>query len=660
MATRFDKRAMGHPLPSTEARPTLSSFQDEVAASERARRTRTTSTGNNPAAAGEAVDALTEKVKELDLDGIEAAEDLDDGRSLEERLLNSVEADYAAIAGLLDRALLRHSGEVVVQIGTHSLTQKGIAAILESPDPKQAVNPAVAVLKQDQVETIVATLRQALSAINSEVSILHNPFDADGKLKADDAIKLTPTASAVNDEDTSRRWRSKALKLMVRRKPETAEDLIESRIAVVGNVDAGKSSLLGVLTRSRLDDGRGKARVSLFRHKHEIETGRTSSAGNEILGFQPDGKVIVPEDHAKQQATWESIAHKAAKVVSFTDLAGHEKYLKTTLAGLTGTAPDFVLLILGANAGLIGMSKEHLSVALALSLPIVCVITKVDSTPPQVYEQTVKQLVKVLRSPGCRKKPVFVNDNGMACELAMGFAAEKACPVFRVSNVTGEGLELLKTFLNVVRPAHSAEVFPIDADFELAVADVYSVPFVGTVVSGVVMAGCVRPGDVPLLGPDSVNRFIPAAIKSIQRKRVNVDYAEAGQAVTLALKRIKRAQVRKGMVLLAKGDTPPMATRRFEGQTLILYHNTLITTRWQAMMHIGAARQTVQIEKIVEKQAIRTGDRATIRFKFVKNSEYLHVGMRFLLREGKTKALGVVTRLLPDNSRDDPEPTPST
>ncbi|KWU47195.1 P-loop containing nucleoside triphosphate hydrolase protein [Rhodotorula sp. JG-1b] len=424
---------------------------------------------------------------------------------------------------------------------------------------------------------------------------------------------------------------------MVRRKPETAEDLIESRIAVVGNVDAGKSSLLGVLTRSRLDDGRGKARVSLFRHKHEIETGRTSSAGNEILGFQPDGKVIVPEDHAKQQATWESIAHKAAKVVSFTDLAGHEKYLKTTLAGLTGTAPDFVLLILGANAGLIGMSKEHLSVALALSLPIVCVITKVDSTPPQVYEQTVKQLVKVLRSPGCRKKPVFVNDNGMACELAMGFAAEKACPVFRVSNVTGEGLELLKSFLNVVRPAHSAEVFPVDADFELAVADVYSVPFVGTVVSGVVMAGCVRPGDVPLLGPDSVNQFIPAAIKSIQRKRVNVDYAEAGQAVTLALKRIKRAQVRKGMVLLAKGDKPPMATRRFEGQTLILYHNTLITTRWQAMMHIGAARQTVQIEKIVEKQAIRTGDRATIRFKFVKNSEYLHVGMRFLLREGKTK-----------------------
>lgn len=37
----------------------------------------------------------------------------------------------------------------------------------------------------------------------------------------------------------------------------------------------------------------------------------------------------------------------------------------------------------------------------------------------------------------------------------------------------------------------------------------------------------------------------------------------------------------------------------------------MITSRYQAMMHIGAARQTVQIEKIVEKQGVRTGDRAT-------------------------------------------------
>lgn len=60
-------------------------------------------------------------------------------------------------------------------------------------------------------------------------------------------------------------------------------------MAVVGNVDAGKSTLLGVLTHGDLDNGRGLARQKLFRHKHEAETGRTSSVGNDILGFDSVG-----------------------------------------------------------------------------------------------------------------------------------------------------------------------------------------------------------------------------------------------------------------------------------------------------------------------------------------------------------------------------------
>lgn len=60
---------------------------------------------------------------------------------------------------------------------------------------------------------------------------------------------------------------------------------------MVGNVDAGKSTLLGVLTHGELDNGRGFARQKLFRHKHEMESGRTSSVGNDILGFDQEGKV---------------------------------------------------------------------------------------------------------------------------------------------------------------------------------------------------------------------------------------------------------------------------------------------------------------------------------------------------------------------------------
>lgn len=66
---------------------------------------------------------------------------------------------------------------------------------------------------------------------------------------------------------------------------------IDLRLAVLGNVDAGKSTLLGVLTQGELDNGRGRARLNLFRHLHEIQSGRTSSISHEILGFNGKGEV---------------------------------------------------------------------------------------------------------------------------------------------------------------------------------------------------------------------------------------------------------------------------------------------------------------------------------------------------------------------------------
>lgn len=45
------------------------------------------------------------------------------------------------------------------------------------------------------------------------------------------------------------------------------------RIAMIGNVDSGKSTLIGVLTNSTLDDGRGAARSSVLKHRHEQENG---------------------------------------------------------------------------------------------------------------------------------------------------------------------------------------------------------------------------------------------------------------------------------------------------------------------------------------------------------------------------------------------------
>ena len=71
-----------------------------------------------------------------------------------------------------------------------------------------------------------------------------------------------------------------------------------------------------------------------------MESGRTSSVGNEILGFDSNGQVVNTPSHGSN-LDWTDICNKSSKVLTFVDLAGHEKYLKTTVFGLTGKSLTF-------------------------------------------------------------------------------------------------------------------------------------------------------------------------------------------------------------------------------------------------------------------------------------------------------------------------------
>ena len=114
------------------------------------------------------------------------------------------------------------------------------------------------------------------------------------------------------------------------------------------------------------------------------------------------------------------------------------------------------------------------------------VITKIDICPPQILEQTITQLTRILKSPGARKIPIFIKNRRETIETAAQFVSQRICPIFQVSNVTGESLDLVRTFLNIL-PHHGN--YDAEAPFEFHVNDTFSVPFVGTVVSGVVKSG---------------------------------------------------------------------------------------------------------------------------------------------------------------------------
>ena len=109
-----------------------------------------------------------------------------------------------------------------------------------------------------------------------------------------------------------------------------------SRCAVGGSVDSGKSTLVAVLTRGvddepGLDDGAGKARTSVFRHKHEVQTGHTSSISKAMLGYDASGQVL--NYKGVNRLTAAEISAAAGKMLHFIDLGGHARYLKTALYG---------------------------------------------------------------------------------------------------------------------------------------------------------------------------------------------------------------------------------------------------------------------------------------------------------------------------------------
>lgn len=510
-------------------------------------------------------------------------------------------------------------------------------------------------LTDEEINLSVKTLRNAADKLGAVVTPLTDLF-----------ILSEPNAADTTAADATNEY-------LIRVK---SEDVFhELRVAVIGNVDAGKTSMLGVLTSNKLDDGRGKARLLIAKHKHEAETGRTSSVGNTIIGFDAHGRYVDNGRKVDNNKYWAETCAKSAKVVSFIDLAGHEKYIKTTIFGMTGHKPDYCMVIIGANAGLIGMTKEHLGIALTLKIPFYVIVTKIDICPPEILQNTLEQLNGILKSRGVRKVPLMVNSMDDVLIATKSILSDKVCPVFQISNVARDtpeqestvplnyGIERLKTFLNLLPyPQRWTDKYDLPAEY--SIGDVYfKVEGTSVVVSGMCSSGTISIDDKNLvIGPDFMGKFWPVTIRSIQVNRYPSKCVRAGFSSTFSLrlsKDMEVGQVRKGMYIMDK-SIEPIAVREFEASAQIIYirgqtKSTKIGINYQSMIHTGPVKQTAKIRHMPERELkngtkvklMEKGVDTTIRFRFIMGPEYLHVGDRLIFREGRTKGIGTITKLFP-------------
>lgn len=441
--------------------------------------------------------------------------------------------------------------------------------------------------------------------------------------------------SSLHKANANKRWHTADVAVQRRAGMGTP---LEVRVAVIGNVDSGKSTVVGVLTRSVLDDGRGLARSKVFKHEHEGVTGRTSSIGQHNLCLDSRGNIL--NDSMFRSNSSGDYVSRAAKVITLVDLAGHERYFKTTAYGLTGHLPDYACLIVGANAGIVGMCKEHLGVALALKVPVFFMVTKVDICPEHVRKHTLESLQTILKKPGVKKRPFIVRSKDDVLTCARHIHSDALAPIFLTSSVTGQGLDLVRLFYSLL-PQRRRWHEHVNEPVSFLIDEVFSVPGVGTVVAGTLKAGTILPNTTLMMGPDIGNgKFFSVGIKSIHYKRLPVGKVVAGQTAALALKKIKRAAVRKGMVLV-DSSLKAAASWEFDAEIAILTHSTTIAPKYQAVIHCEIVRQAATVVAM-DRERLRSGDRAHVRFRFLQRPEYLTPRTRFVFREGRTKGIGLI------------------
>ena len=397
----------------------------------------------------------------------------------------------------------------------------------------------------------------------------------------------------------------------------------EIKFCVIGSVDAGKSSLVSVMVHKKLDDGRGLARKKIFRHAHEQESGRTSSISSHYFKVNDD------------------------KTLTFIDLAGHEKYLKTTITGITSSFADYAIIVVGSNMGVLRMTKEHLGIALSLNIPIIVVITKIDICPEHILENTKKRLCKILSSKAAGKKqPIWIKDDKDMFDygkLTMTNKLKK-CPIIEISNKLGTRIDLLRNFLSNLSP-YDRGIYD-DTINLFQIEEKYMITGVGIVVYGVCKKGDIKLNNKMFFGPFNGN-FIEASIKSIHNNfKENVEYLSKGDSGCLALKinkkhNIKLDNILRGMVVISN----PSCVYEFLAEVVIMHHPTTIRKNYQPVIHCGSVRQTAKICKIINRKLIRTGEKANIRFRFMFKPEYIEENDIIILREGKTKGIGKIKKI---------------
>ncbi len=384
-------------------------------------------------------------------------------------------------------------------------------------------------------------------------------------------------------------------------------------IGTIGHIDHGKTTLTSAITRCL------------------SQKGMASWIPFDQIDKAPEEKergITIATAHVEYETDKRHYAH--------VDCPGHADYIKNMITG--AAQMDGAILVVGANDGPMPQTREHILLARQVGVPsMVVYLNKTDMVDDpeliELVEMELRELLTQYEFPG-DDIPII---KGSALKALEHGCADPNCPDCKSIY---ELMDAVDSY--IPEPARDT-----DKPFLMPVEDVFTISGRGTVVTGRIERGIVKPGDeVEIIGFRPTQKTVTT---SVEMFRKILDSGMAGDNVGLLLRGTKKDDVERGQVVAKPGSITPHT--KFKGEVYILTkeeggRHTPFFSGYRPQFYLRTTDVTGVAKLPDGVEMVMPGDNVTLSVELVTPIA-LEKELRFAIREGgKTVGAGVVTEII--------------
>ena len=386
-------------------------------------------------------------------------------------------------------------------------------------------------------------------------------------------------------------------------------------IGTIGHIDHGKTTLTAAIT------------------KYLSLKGWAQYEAYDAIDKAPEEKargITINTAHVEYETEHRHYAH--------VDCPGHADYIKNMITG--AAQMDGTILVVSAADGPMPQTREHILLSRQVGVPyIVVFLNKVDQLNGdtemlELVEMEVRELLTEYGYPG--------DDTPVIAGSAL------ACLEDTSNDPDAECYKPIQALLDAVDSYIPTPERKADLPFLMPIEDIFTITGRGTVVTGRVERGEIKPNDpVEIVGlEDEVKKTV---VTGVEMFRKLLDVAYAGDNVGLLLRGVQRTEVERGQVVAKPGTIHPH--KDFEAQIYVLKQeeggrHSPFFNGYRPQFYFRTTDVTGSIELAKGTEMIMPGDNTTITVRLITPIAIAE-GLRFAIREGgRTVGSGVVTKIL--------------